>query len=80
MSDTTSGGNLDGVRNPIDRLAEEFVERLRRGEQPSLTEYADKHPELAGEIRDLFPALVMIEKAGGRERRSGPPAPSRGAE
>jgi hypothetical protein len=47
--------------NPLDRLAEEFVERHRRGERPSVTEYADKHPELAAEIRDLFPALVMME-------------------
>jgi len=24
---------------PVERLAEEFVERLRRGERPSLSEY-----------------------------------------
>jgi serine/threonine protein kinase/Flp pilus assembly protein TadD len=47
--------------NPLDRLAEEFVERHRRGEQPSVAEYTSKHPELAKEIRDLFPALVMME-------------------
>ena len=48
-------------RNPIDRLADEFLDRHRRGENPSVTEYADKHPELADEILDLFPALVMME-------------------
>src|SRR6266849_3568859 len=47
--------------NPLDRLAEEFVARHRRGEQPSVAEYTAKHPELAEEIRDLFPALVMME-------------------
>lgn len=49
--------------NPIDPLAEDFVARLRRGEHPSLTEYANRHPALATEIRELFPALVLMEKA-----------------
>ena len=31
---------------------------------PALTEYTGKHPELAAEIRDLFPALVVIEQFG----------------
>jgi serine/threonine protein kinase/WD40 repeat protein len=45
----------------LERLAEEFVERHRRGERPALAEYTDRHPDLAAEIRDLFPALVQIE-------------------
>ena len=49
--------------NPIDPIAEDFVSRLRRGEHPSLTEYIARHPILADEIRDLFPALVLMEKA-----------------
>jgi serine/threonine protein kinase/WD40 repeat protein/tetratricopeptide (TPR) repeat protein len=49
-------------RHPFEVLAEEFVERQRRGEHPSLSEYAEKHPELADQIRDLFPALVMVER------------------
>jgi len=49
-------------RDPVDRLAEEFAERLRRGERPSLTEYVTKYPQHADEIRELFPALVMMEQ------------------
>jgi serine/threonine protein kinase/WD40 repeat protein/tetratricopeptide (TPR) repeat protein len=49
-------------RNPIDELAEEFAERYRRGERPPLSEYIRKHPELAEEIREVFPALVMMEQ------------------
>jgi serine/threonine protein kinase len=45
----------------LERLAEEFVERHRRGERPALSEYTDRHPDLAAEIRDLFPAMVQIE-------------------
>jgi WD40 repeat protein/serine/threonine protein kinase len=50
--------------DPLVRLAEEFAERYRKGERPSLTEYVSRYPELAAEIRDLFPALVMIEEFG----------------
>jgi WD40 repeat protein/serine/threonine protein kinase/Flp pilus assembly protein TadD len=47
----------------LDRLAEEFAERYRRGERPSLREYTDRYPDLAVEIRELFPALVEVELA-----------------
>jgi len=47
--------------NPLDQLAEEFVERYRLGERPPLSEYVGRHPELASEIRDLFPGLVLME-------------------
>ena len=60
----------------LDRLAEEFAERYRRGERPSLQEYIDRHPELAEEIRELFPAMVEVEQVKEAARR--PPAP-RGA-
>src|SRR5262249_49276478 len=56
-------------RNPVEALAEEFLERYLRGERPALSEYTDKHPALAQEIRDLFPALVMMEdvRPGGED-------------
>jgi WD40 repeat protein/serine/threonine protein kinase len=54
----------EAERNPIEELADEFLERYRRGERPSLSEYTRRHPELAEEIRDLFPALVTMEEAG----------------
>jgi serine/threonine protein kinase/WD40 repeat protein len=54
-------------RNPVEVLADEFLARYRRGERPALTEYTGKYPELADEIRDLFPALVMMEEAGRRD-------------
>ncbi len=46
----------------IDQLAEEFAARFRRGERPTYQEYVDQHPELAEEIRELFPALVEMER------------------
>jgi serine/threonine protein kinase/WD40 repeat protein len=55
-------GYAPADRNPIELVAEEFATRLRRGEYPSLPEYAERYPELAEEIRELFPALVLVER------------------
>jgi WD40 repeat protein/serine/threonine protein kinase len=44
------------------QLADEFVLRFRRGERPSVDEYAKRHPQLSGEIRDVFPAMVAMEQ------------------
>ena len=59
----TSPDSLDYGR--FDELAEEFAERYRRGERPSLQEYVDRLPEMAEEIREMFPALVEVERADG---------------
>jgi serine/threonine protein kinase/WD40 repeat protein len=48
-------------RDPVERLAEDFVARHRRGDQPSPAEYADRHPQLADRIHALFPALLLME-------------------
>jgi serine/threonine protein kinase/Flp pilus assembly protein TadD len=47
--------------NPLDALAEEFVARFRRGERPTLDEFIARRPDLEKDIRDLFPALVLME-------------------
>ena len=80
---TSSGSSSD--RNPVEALAEEFLDRHRRGERPTLEEYADRHPELADEIRDLFPALIRMEDLGaptaptGSHRRRRPCTPRPGS-
>jgi serine/threonine protein kinase/WD40 repeat protein len=57
-------------RNPVEELAESFLKRYRQGERPSITEYVDKHPELGEKIRELFPALVVMEEIGAEEMGS----------
>ncbi len=42
-------------------LADEFIERQRLGQHPSVEGYAAAHPDLADEIRLTFPALLMID-------------------
>src|SRR5262249_9204483 len=51
----------------LGELAEEFTLRVREGQAPDLEEYARAHPALADRIRELFPALLLLEgMAGGR--------------
>ena len=66
----TNSGSAEYGR--FDELAEEFAERYRRGERPALQEYIDRCPELADEIRELFPAMVEIEQV--EDHRGGPAA------
>ena len=54
----------DSEADPLVPLAEEFAERYRRGERPSLSEYTERYPEQAERIRHLFPALVEMEQLG----------------
>jgi len=60
-------------RDPVDVLAEEFADRLRRGEHPSVSIYADKHPEHAEQLRELLPAVAQMEMLK-RFRRATNPA------
>jgi hypothetical protein len=60
----------------VERLSEEFVARYRNGERPALSEYTARHPELAEQIRALFPALVLMG-ALGRVGMGVAPHPSR---
>src|SRR5262249_30185129 len=53
---------LNPARNPVEQLAEEWRQRLRKGERPDMREYTDRFPDLAAEIRDLFPAIAMMEE------------------
>jgi WD40 repeat protein/serine/threonine protein kinase len=60
MSEKTSNSSADYVL--LTRLADEFAARYRAGERPGLGEYIDRYPELADDIREMFPAMVEIEQ------------------
>jgi serine/threonine protein kinase len=48
-------------REPLEVLASDFVDALRQGAEPDIDALANEHPELAAEIRDLFPLLAAME-------------------
>ncbi|MEQ9406148.1 MAG: protein kinase [Fuerstiella sp.] len=45
----------------IDRLAQEFLERCRAGEDPSIESWCVRYPDSATEIREVFEALLLVE-------------------
>ena len=49
-------------RDPVEQLADEFAARYRRGEAPTVAEYAANHPQYALRILELFPTIVMLER------------------
>ena len=58
MAETSDGRDV-----LLNQLADEFSARRRDGERPSLEEYCERHPDLAEDIRSLFPAMVELERA-----------------
>lgn len=48
----------------VSRCADEYLERLRRGERPTVAEYAHRFPHLAARLREYLPLVSMLEEAG----------------
>src|SRR5262245_5388083 len=69
--------NGSGRYELLNWLADEYTERMRRGEGPTIEEYSARYPELAEEIEDLLGAMAEIGQVevGLREaQESVPPA------
>ena len=49
--------------DPFGQIADEFVEAYRQGQRPSVGEFARRYPSHAEEIREMLPALVLMEQA-----------------
>ncbi len=52
----------DSVEELVGQVADEFTQRLNRGEKPSIEEYAEKHPDIAEVLRQVLPALALIRQ------------------
>jgi serine/threonine protein kinase len=50
------------ARETLEVLVTHFTDEARRGLSPSIEDYADRHPALADEIRELFPLLATLEE------------------
>jgi serine/threonine protein kinase/WD40 repeat protein/tetratricopeptide (TPR) repeat protein len=71
MSDTNPS-----AADPLGQIADEFVEAFRQGKRPSVEEFARRYPAHADEIRDMLPALVLMEKAKSADDAPGQPPPA----
>ena len=49
-------------RVQIEVLASEYAEKARQGQNPSIESYVERYPELASEIRELFPMVAALEQ------------------
>ena len=65
---TRCTGGRNGMRSDesapdlVERLTEEYLQRRRRGERPTVAEYARCYPKLADRIIEVLPALELIER------------------
>jgi serine/threonine protein kinase len=64
------------VESLVARVADEFLERQRRGERPTAEEYATRHPEAADLLRKVLASLELV----GVSTPTGEPAASRPAD
>jgi len=48
------------VESLMPQVADEFIERLNRGGQPDIEDYARRYPQIATFIRQMFPALQLM--------------------
>ena len=49
--------------DPLGAAVDEFVEQYRRGQRPSIDEFAGMHPAIADELREMLATVVLIEEA-----------------
>ncbi len=61
----------DPDREPVEELAAEFAERCRTGQRISVEQFAQQHPELADQLRELLPAVEAMERLNTRRMGSG---------
>lgn len=54
--------DLSTDREPVEVLAEDFLDRQRAGERPTIQEYIDAYPELKDEIEVVFPAVLTLHQ------------------
>src|SRR5579862_5777056 len=57
ISESCNGSLDDLVADVVDQ----FMERVHRGEQPRIEDYAERHPEAAALLRQILPALQVLQ-------------------
>jgi hypothetical protein len=49
--------SMDGL---VGQVADEFIDRLERGERPDIDEFVSRYPQFAEVLRDVLSALVLM--------------------
>ncbi len=50
------------VRDPLEVALTEFTDEKRRGKAPSIDDFVQRYPDLADQIRELFPLVDNLER------------------
>ena len=45
----------------LEQIAEEFIARIRAGNKPEISEFAERYPDFATDIEEYFPAIAALE-------------------
>ncbi len=71
-TDAWSDDDLDDSEacDPVDVLAGDFLQRLRAGEQPTIEQYAQRHPQWSARIQSAFSAVLSVERHKAAAARS----------
>jgi serine/threonine protein kinase len=59
----SSAGDSCLIDERLAAILDSFADHCRRGDHKSISEYIEKYPELAPRIRELFPALALLQAA-----------------
>jgi serine/threonine protein kinase len=65
MSDVASVEGADS-EELVGRIADEFTDRVNRGETPDVEEYAQRYPQIADVLRVILPPIPILRRSGGR--------------
>lgn len=72
MSDSSDARD-DHIQSLVGRAADEYTDRLNRGESVEIDEYAERYPEIADVLRQVLPTIgCMCERGSGAARSVGP--------
>ena len=61
--DFGDGSTVNDQLQTVEQLAEQFMQEVRVGKNPSIDSYVSRYSKLASQIRDLFPTVLMMEQA-----------------
>ena len=67
MSDTTEAASAAEHDEHLAQLLAELTEQLHRGQGPDLETAARQHPEVAAELRQLWPAVLLTDGLARRD-------------
>ena len=56
----------------LGRIADEFLDRVARGEDPQVEEYVTRNPGLSRILREVLPALQVLRRSGSGRASVGP--------